>query len=271
MAKVDILLTYWGDVELLKKAVESVLNQTEPDWHLYVFDDCYPSQEPAKYFAKLKDKRITYFRHKKNIGITKNFNYALKTAGAKYCSMLGCDDIMLPNYLEQALASIGNADLYQPYVDVIDASGNVYLPLGDRIKRMLQPRKAGMYAGESLAASLCTGNWLYFPSILWRTEIIKKYKFDNKRRVVQDVIVELSIIKDGGTLYFDKYTTFQYRRFKASVSSSEKAKGGVRFNEEKEAYNEFAKKFSAMGWKKASRAAKWHLTSRLHRIIAWLA
>ncbi len=271
MAKVDVLLTYWGDVDLLKKAVESVLAQTEPDWHLYVFDDCYPSKEPARYFAKLKDRRITYYRHKKNIGITKNFNYAIKTAKAKYCCMLGCDDIMLPNYLERALTNIGNADFYQPYVDVIDADGNIYLPLGDRIKRMLQPQKAGVYAGEKLAASLCTGNWLYFPSILWRTKVIKKHEFDNTRRVVQDVPVELSIIKDGGTLYFDKSTTFQYRRFKESVSSAEKSKGGVRFNEEEEVYNDFSKEFSAMGWQSASRSAKWHLTSRLHRIIAWLA
>lgn len=270
MAKVDVLLTYWGDVDLLKKAVESVLAQTESDWHLYVFDDCYPSKEPAKYFTKLKDKRITYYRHEKNIGVTNNFNYALKAAKSKYCSILGCDDIMLPNYLEIALANIGDAALYQPHVDVIDANGNVYLPLGDKIKRMLQPRKAGVYSGEKLAASLCTGNWLYFPSILWRTEVIKRYEFDKKRKVVQDVPVELGIIKDGGTLYFDKHTTFQYRRFETSVSSSEKSKGGVRFNEEKEVYDQFAKEFSKMGWKNASRAAKLHLTSRLHHFITRL-
>lgn len=268
MAKVDVLLTYWGDVDLLKKAVESVLAQTEPDWHLYIFDDCYPSDEPAKYFAKLKDKRITYHRHKKNIGITKNFNYAVKAAKSKYCNLLGCDDIMLPNYLERALANIGDADMYQPYVDVIDANGSVYLPLGDRTKRLLQPKKSGMYAGEKLAASLCAGNWLYFPSILWRTKMIKKYEFDTTRRVVQDVIVELNIIKDGGKLYFDKNTTFQYRRFKTSVSSAEKSKGGVRFNEETEVYNYFAKEFEKMNWKKAARAAKLHITSRLHKLIS---
>lgn len=268
MAKVDILLTFWGDVELLKKAVESVLAQTEPDWRLLVFDDCYPSKEPAEYFAKLKDERVVYHRHKKNIGITNNFNHALNSATARYCTLLGCDDIMLPNYLEIALAHIGKADFYQPGVAVIDAHGNTYLPLADRIKRILQPRKSGEYQGERLAASLCTGNWLYFPSIVWKTKTIKKYGFNPKYKIAEDVVLELDIIKDGGVLAFDKTITFQYRRFASSLSSVEKTKGGVRFGEEDEVYDHFADEFRERGWKRATRAAAWRVTSRLHRALS---
>lgn len=267
MAKVDILLPYWGEVNLLKKAVESVLAQTEKDWRLLVFDDCYPSGEPARYFKELGDKRITYYRHKKNIGVTDNFNFALEAAEAKHCVMLGCDDIMLPIYLETALATIGESTLYQPGVTVIDQSGKPYLPLGDRVKRILQPRKSGIYSGEKLAASLCHGNWLYFPSILWTTKAIQKYGFNATYGVTQDVFLELSIISDGGNLFFDKTTTFQYRRFAKSVSSLEKVTGR-RFYEESRVYEDFAKKFSSMGWERAARAARWRLTSRLHRLVA---
>ncbi|HSW77780.1 MAG TPA: glycosyltransferase family 2 protein [Candidatus Chromulinivoraceae bacterium] len=267
MAKADILLTFWGDVELLKKAVESVVAQTEKDWHLFVLDDCYPSDEPAKYFANLKDKRITYYRHPKNIGITKNFNYAVKKAKAPYCILLGCDDIMLPNYLETALKNIGEADFYQPSVDVMDGDGTVYLPLGDRIKRFLQPKKSGIYQGEKLAASLSHGNWLYFPSILWKTATIKKYGFNDRYKIAEDVVLEMDIIKDGGRLYFDTATTFQYRRFAKSLSSVEKSKGGVRFDEEDEVYDHLASEFKKLGWNKAARAAAWRVTSRLHRAL----
>lgn len=268
MAKVDILLPYWGDVDLFKKAVSSVLSQTEKDWRLLIFDDCYPSKEPKNYISNLNDKRITYYRHSKNIGITNNFNFALKHAKADFCVMFGCDDIMLPTYLETALKNIGKADLYQPWVDVIDKEGRIYLPLGDKIKRILQPRKSGLYGGEKLAISLCHGNWLYFPSILWRTKTIKKYGFDAKYTVLEDVILELNIIKNGSNLFFDKEAkTFQYRRFADSVSSREKEDGGVRFREEKQVYNLFSKEFSRVGWRKASLAAKARVTSRLHQTI----
>lgn len=268
MAKIDILLPYWGDVALLKKAVASVLAQTESDWRLLVFDDCYPSDEPARYFAGLKDKRIVYYRHKKNIGITNNFNFALKSVQAKYCTMFGCDDMLLPTYIETALKHIGDADFYQPGVNVINGKDEVYLPLGDKIKRFIRPRKPGMYRGEKLAASLCHGHWLYFPSIVWRTTTIQKYGFDPRYKIAEDAVLILNILKDGGALYLDNSVTFQYRRFAASLSSREKSKGGVRFNEEDEVYDHFAGIFSKMGWKRAARAAKWRVTSRLHKAIS---
>lgn len=266
MAKVDILLPFWGDVELLKKAVDSVLAQTEEDWSLLVFDDHYDSEEPKKYFRDLNDPRITYFRHKKNIGITNNFNFALKKATAEHCIMFGCDDIMLPNYLEQAINNIGSCEFYQPNVEVIDAHGATYLPLADKIKRILRPKKGGVKSGEKLATSLCNGNWLYFPSILWKTETIKNYGFDTKYTILEDVILQMSIIKNGGKLYLDSATTFQYRRFSESLSSKEK--GGVRFNEESEVYSMLARDFNRMGWKRASLAAKIRITSRLHQLVS---
>jgi len=264
--QVDILLTYWGEFSLLKKTVESVLAQTYQDWRLLVLDDCYPSDEATKYFAKLSDPRVTYYRHEKNIGITNNFNYAVNQAKAEYSILIGCDDMMLPNYLEVALSNIGDADFYQPGVEAIDKDDKVYLPLVDRIKGVLRPKKGGYYSGEKLATSLCRGNWLYFPSILWRTSVLKKYPFDAKYKIVEDVVVELNLICNGGVLYLDNMPTFQYRRFAESLSTKEKA--GVRFDEEAGVYNLFADKFREIGWNKASRAAKLHITSRLHQLIS---
>lgn len=271
MARTDILLPYWGDFKLLKKAVESILAQTETDWRLLVFDDCYPHANPASYFESLRDERIKYYRHKENIGITRNFMFALDVAKAEHFVMMGCDDIMLPNYLERALEKIDDADLYQPGVEVISDSGEVYLPLVDKTKRILRPKKSGTYSGEKLAASLCRGNWLYFPSIVWRTNTVKKYGFEPKYKVVEDVALQLSIIKNGGKLFVDNETTFQYRRFAKSVSSIEKSKDGVRFREENEVYDRFAREFRNIGWHKAARAAKWRITSRLHKSLSVIA
>src|SRR5665647_346226 len=159
-AKVDVLLPYWGDFKLLKKSVESVLSQTEQNWRLLIVDDCYPSDEATKYFTNFQDKRVTYHRHEKNLGLVKNFNYVLSRATADYCVILG-DDIMLPTYLETALARIGEADYYQPGVEIIDDTDKIYLPTPDRVKRFLRPKKPGTYSGETVTTSLCHGNWLY--------------------------------------------------------------------------------------------------------------
>lgn len=265
-AKVDVLLPYWGDFELLKKAVDSVLAQTEQNWRLLIFDDCYPSKKAATYYAKLPDKRVSYYRHKKNLGLVKNYNYALSRASAQYCVVMGCDDIMLPTYLETALANVSSADYYQPNVQVIDEADKVYLPLTDRIKKLLRPNRAGIHSGEAVAASLCKGNWTYFPSILWKTATLKKYGFDEALPNTQDLVTQLDIFCGGGSVYIDDAVTFQYRRSATSFSS--KAKNGTRFQEEDKMYNDFAQRFREMGWNKAARAARAHITVRLHKILS---
>lgn len=265
---VDILLPYWGDVGLLKESVDSVLTQTSSDWHLTIIDDHYESEEAKEYFRTLTHPQITYIRHPQNIGITRNFNFAVETATAPYCTIMGCDDRLLPNYVEHALQTIGDCDFYQPQVQVIDAKGEQHLPMTDKIKKLLTPKRPGVYKGEKLASSLCHGNWLYFPSILWKTSTLKKYPFNTKYKIVEDFDVEIRMIIDGATLYVDKGSpTFQYRRFSESLSSKEKKRGGVRFNEEEAIYADFAKKFSKIGWKKARRAAKLHITSRVNSFV----
>lgn len=268
MAKVDILMPYWGEFRFAKETVDSVLAQTDPDWRLVIADDCYPSNELAEYCASLDDNRITYIRHEKNLGITANFNFCVSQATAKYCVIIGCDDRLLPTYVERAISQIDDCEFYQPGVEVIDAQDAVYLPLVDRVKRILRPRKAGVYQGEKLATSLCLGNWLYFPSIMWRTETLRNHPFDPKYKIVEDVVVELNMIIDGAHLMVDDAKTFQYRRSAESLSSKEKAKNGVRFDEEGEVYDLFAEKFAQLGWKNAARSARLHITSRLHKRLS---
>lgn len=267
MSRVDILLPYWGKFDLLKQTVDSVLAQDCDLWHLTIVDDHYTSTQAYEYYTQLADPRITYIRHEKNIGITRNFNFCVQQTTAEYCVLLGCDDKLLPNYVSTALKNIGDADFYQPYVEVIDANGKSYLPLGDRVKRLLQPKKSGFYSGEKLATSLCHGNWLYFPSITWRTATLKKYPFNESYSIVEDVDVELSMILDGAKLYFDRSTTFQYRRFAESLSSKEKGKGGVRSTEEDDIYAQFASHFKQKKWSFAFLAAKARIFVRLSRLI----
>ena len=161
---------------------------------------------------------------------------------------------------------IGGADYYQPGVNIIDDEGSLCLPLADRVKKILRPKGPGIYSGESVATSLCHGNWLYFPAIMWRTSTVQKYRFNETQHNTQDLITELSIIKDGGSMFVDDRKTFLYRRSNASFSS--KAKGGSRFTEENATYDRLANELRDMGWRKASRAARLHVTVRLHQLLS---
>lgn len=158
------------------------------------------------------------------------------------------------------------ADYYQPRVSVINDKDEEYLPGADRVKRLLRPKRQGIHSGESVAVSLCHGNWTYFPSIMWKTNTLKRYMFDRDKPNTQDLVIQLNILRDGGSVFIDNTTTFLYRRSATSFSS--KAKSGTRFNEEKKVYSDLAEHFYQTGWKKAARAARTRITVRIHKALS---
>ena len=271
MHEVDVMLPYYGDVELMKQSVRSVLAQAFPDWKLTVLDDGYPSPEPAAWFAGLGDPRVQYLRNRTNLGANGNYRQALDLARAPVVVLMGADDIMLPQYLNvviRALKDHPEAAVVQPAVTVIDGEGNVWLPLPDRVKRWMTPggRAVRELRGEGLAAGLLHGGWHYFPALAWRTPVVRRIGFRPEYDVVQDLALLLDIVAEGGSVVLTPDPVFQYRRHAAS-DSSVRAVDGRRFDEERRFFAAEADRFSRQGWARAARAARLHWTSRLHALL----
>ncbi|MFJ5922104.1 glycosyltransferase family 2 protein [Kitasatospora sp. NPDC092948] len=270
MTTLDILLPYYGDVSLLQATVRSILAQTDPDWRLTVVDD---GREPGvpEWFAELDDDRVTYLRNEVNLGITNNYRKCLGLIEHEYAVMMGPDDIMLPNYVatvRAALAAHPGATLVQPGVEVIDGSGAVVHTLADETKRRLYaPRFQGrrLMQGEELATSLLRGNWLYFPSLVWRTDLVREIGFRDDVEIIQDLALVIDLLQAGGSMVIDDTLCFQYRRHTSSASARTAA-SGVRFIEARQFFLSVADRLDAQGWSKAARAARWHTSTRLHAI-----
>jgi len=270
---VDVLLPYYGDVTMMKQAVESILGQTSPDWTLTVIDDGYPDESVPGYFGTLaaQDPRITYVRNEVNLGANGNYRKALTFVRHELAVVMGADDVMLRNYVETVVAAhqqFPSAQIIQPGVEVIDEHNQPGMGLIDRTKRLYAPRVNGLTGrrlllGEPLAVSLMRGNWLYFPSICWRSDSLVATNFREGLNVVQDLALALDLIKAGGGLVVDSSVCFQYRRHRES-DSSWRALEGTRFIEEREFFTGMADEFEAIGWRRAARTARLHLSSRLN-------
>jgi hypothetical protein len=81
--------------------------------------------------------------------------------------------------------------------------------------------------------------------------------------VVQDLALTLDLVKAGGCLVVDATVCFQYRRHRES-DSSWRALEGTRFIEEREFFTAMAVEFDRIGWRRAARTARLHLSSRLN-------
>lgn len=271
---IDVMLPYYGDVAMMKAAVGSVLEQEHEDFVLTIVDDGYPDESLPQYFRNLveTDDRVRYVRNNENLGANGNYRKCLSLISHEYVVIMGADDLMLPNYL--TLVSEGFAseavDIIQPGVEVIDENGSVYSPVGDRVKSALRRRLVGetsraVVAGESLAASLSVGDWLYFPSLAWRSEAIKRHSFQEQYDVVQDLALVTDIIMAGGEMLVLSGVCFQYRRHRES-DSSVRALDGRRFAEERAFFDQCVSNFEELGWPRAARSAKLHASSRLHAV-----
>ena len=131
--KVDILLTtYNSKIEYLKQQIESILNQTEPNFCLLISDDASTQKEVRKTLENYQkqDNRIILYWQKENLGYNKNFEFLLKQAKAKYIMFADHDDIWYPQKVEKSLQKIQKED-----VDLVYCNANQINEKGEIIEQ----------------------------------------------------------------------------------------------------------------------------------------
>lgn len=274
-AAVDVLLPYYGDEGLMQQAVRSVVSQDFPNWRLLIVDDATPHARPGAWIASLADSRIHYERNALNLGANRNFQKVLEMSSAPTVVFMGADDLMLPGYLStvlRLLEAYPQATVVQPGVRIIGTDGEPSSTLADTIKAVVAPRASSpvLLTGELLAASLLHAGWHYFPSLAWKRDEVLRLGFRPGYDVVQDLALLLDIAAAGGSLLVSASpVVFQYRRH-AGSDSTVRALDGRRFEEERRFFREQTAVFADLGWRRASRAARLHWTSRLHALVLLL-
>lgn len=264
----EIMMPFYGSFDHFRQAVESVLAQSDPVWHLTILDDVYPDEAPGHWVVGLGDDRITYIRNDENLRPSRNYNKAIGLAASEYMVIMGCDDVMLPDYIARVKALIQRfpgVAVIQPGVEVIDENSKPSRPLPDRVKSLYRFRGGGCYSGERLAVSLLRGNWTYFPSLVWRTDLLKASAFRPDLDVVQDLAKLFELTVNGGTLALDDLPVFAYRRHSRSVSAVT-GPDGSKFVQEAMFFAEAAETCEALGWRRAARVARIHASSRLNAL-----
>lgn len=271
VSTVDIMLPYYGPVDLMQATVRSVLVQDDPGWRLTVVDDGYPEPGIPEWFAALGDERIRYLRNEQNLGSNRNYQRCVDLVEHDVLVIMGADDLMLPNYLSTvraAFAEFPDATIVQPGVRVIDEHGASVRGLVDSAKRVIYAPRVSTrteLGGEDLAASLLRGNWLYFPSLAWRSSAVREIGFREGLNVVQDLALVLDLVERGDRLVVDPEVCFRYRRHRAS-DSSRRALEGTRFVEERAFFLDEAARLQSCGWRRAARIAHRHTSSRLNAL-----
>ncbi|MBI4843566.1 MAG: glycosyltransferase [Nitrospirae bacterium] len=91
----------YNSSKYLREAIESVYAQTRKDWEIIFWDNA--STDNSGEIAKSYGPGLRYFRGETTVPLYAARNFALKEARGRYIAFLDCDDMWLPEKLEEQI------------------------------------------------------------------------------------------------------------------------------------------------------------------------
>lgn len=102
---ISIGIPTYNRSDLLRQAIQSVLQQSCQDFEIVVSDDCSPD-DTADVVASFQDSRIRYHRTAANLRPPRNWNECVRLAQGEFFALLPDDDVYCPNFLAQMSAAL---------------------------------------------------------------------------------------------------------------------------------------------------------------------
>jgi glycosyltransferase involved in cell wall biosynthesis len=128
---VSIVLVCYNQEQFIKKAIYSVLSQTYKNIQLVIADDASNDLTSSVIRGAVKnhpEKIIEVIFQKKNLGITKNCNAALRRCKGELIAFIGGDDLFHPEKISQQVnwfSKNQDAVMCGHNIDIIDTHGNL--------------------------------------------------------------------------------------------------------------------------------------------------
>ena len=210
---IEIFILTYNRKEFLKKAVESVLNQTVKGLKLTIVDNG-STDGTADYIRDLcaNNENISCFRHDTNIPVIENMKYTINLAKADYMLMFHDDDMLHPQYIESILKILSedeNIDFIWTRTNIFKSEDEINIQKFNKLDCQIFDRihfDAKMLINK--ASSSVT-----FPGVLFKTENVKRAVLNddiNHTGAIADNIILAESIT-GGKSVFVKNKLYFYR------------------------------------------------------------
>lgn len=123
---VSVLTPTLDRLSFLRRAIDSLVQQTFEDWEAIVVVDG-PSPAIAEFVGSHPDPRVRLVQRDATGGTAAARNSGLEVARGRYVGLLDDDDVWLPTKLERQVPLLdGGENVVHALVYVADADGNVY-------------------------------------------------------------------------------------------------------------------------------------------------
>lgn len=206
---ISIIMAAYNAEKTIEQAINSVLNQTYPDFELLVVNDC-SNDRTVELVENIeaKDSRVRLISNAKNSGVSYTRKHGLEEAKGSWIAILDSDDAWAPEKLEKQinLQKRMNADLLFTGSAFMDSDGRpidwyLHAPMEVTYRQLLKQ------------------NVLSNSSALVRKELYAKY-YAAGDEMHEDFAIWLSILKEGKKAYGVDEPLLTYRIAKSSKSGN---------------------------------------------------
>ena len=205
---ISIILTYYKKKDFILKTLKTINNQTYKNYELiFVYDD--EDLSDLKYIKKCINifKNYKVIINKKNCGVSRSRNIAVKFAKGKYLAFIDSDDTWSSKKLSTQLKLMihSKADISYTAYKVIDKKDKI---LGVRnVSNEINYKKLSKYCEIGLS------------TVLIKKRLLKKNKFP-EIKTQEDFALWLILIKKGLKFLPVKKVLSSWRRTDNSLSSN---------------------------------------------------
>ena len=102
---VSIIIPTYKRVEKLKRAIDSVFNQTFTNWEIIIIDN-HSEDGTKELIDNYKNPKIKILLIKNNGNVAKSRNLGIKKSKGKYLALLDSDDMWTPNKLQICIKTL---------------------------------------------------------------------------------------------------------------------------------------------------------------------
>ena len=201
---VSVLMPNYNCEKYISEAIESILKQTYKNFEFIIIDDFSTdnSWKIIKKYSK-KDKRIKCFRNEKNLQIVKTLNFGLTKCIGKYIARMDSDDISLKNRLKVQVEFLERNKKFVGCGTNLEMFWN---KKKNTIKRLYEFKYKSLYKNRLIKSPFA------HPAIMIKSEIYKKYKYDENFLYCEDWELWLKILKKYEMINLNK-NLYLYRQF----------------------------------------------------------
>ena len=117
----SVTIVTYNSLASLRRAVDSIFEQTDPDWELIVVDN-HSTDGTGRYLEQIADPRVRFFSIRNDGIVAKSRNVSFAHSRGRYVAILDADDYWFPTKLRECrlvleknpeLIGVCHAELYE--------------------------------------------------------------------------------------------------------------------------------------------------------------